>query len=391
MLHSLLLALRAVLWISSAMGFVFLAGASFCVARFARRPYLKLPAALPHITVLKPVAGSDPDLYDDLASFCDQRYPAFDIVFCVHDQDDPALPVVRRVVAAFPQCATRIEIGSNPAHLNPKIANLSKAAGLLSGEIVAIADSDIRVDDRYLAAVAAAFADERVGGLTMLYTGRPNETIVSALGAQRITEQFAPSVLVALALGELRFALGATMAARSSALAAIGGIDALGGYLADDHAFGNLIAKAGWRVELSRYVVETAVPERKLTQLWHHELRWARTTYLQARAGYAFSYVMYALPLAALYALLSGNAMWGLSTLAAVAVARYTLHAVARRAFAVTTPGRPFLVPVRDAMSLAIWAQTFFGRNVRWRERRIEVDPDGRLVYRVAQRSSERA
>jgi ceramide glucosyltransferase len=335
---------------------------------FGRRPLELAWEFLPTVTILKPIAGVEPDLYENLSSFCDQEYPQeFDVIFCLHSSDDPAREIAERVAREFPSAHATIAVGENPAIANPKIANLVKPSVDLRGEIVVVADSDIRVDRRYLRALAASFAGERVGAATCLYAGMPNATLVSRLGALQIEDGFIPSVLVAIALGKLRFCLGATMAVRRSVLAEIGGLAALGDHLADDHALGELVTGRGHEVDLSRYVVKTTVAETTLRDLWSHELRWARTNLALAPAGYAFSFLMYALPLALLYLAAVRNLAWGLPLLGIVFVLRAGLHYAARNALNVSHPSDLWLVPLRDFMSLAVWAASFFGRRVRWR------------------------
>jgi ceramide glucosyltransferase len=351
-------------------GACYLAIANLALAAFARRPIELASEFLPSFTILKPIAGPEPALYENLRSFCDPEYAAFyEVIFCLHRRDDPALAIVERLAAEFPS-VTRIAIGENAAMKNPKIANLAKPGAQPLGEIVVVADSDVRVGRDYLRALAASFAGERVGAATCLYSGMPNASIVSRLGALQIEDGFIPSVLVALALGPLRFCLGATMAVRASVLEAIGGLTRLGAGIADDHALGELVAAGGAEVELSRYVVATAVPEGALGALWSHELRWARTNLSLAPAGYAFSFLMYALPLALIYLAVVRNLAWGLPLLAIVAGLRLGLHYLSRAALNVEHRDDAWLIPVRDFLSLAIWFASFFGRNVLWRTQR---------------------
>lgn len=358
-----------VLLIIAIAGAAYLAIACLKLAAFARGPLEYASEFLPSMTILKPIAGLEPDIYENLRSCCDQDYEEFhEVILCLHSSDDPALAIAQRIAAEFPSIV-RIAIGENPDIANPKIANLAKPGAQAQGEIVVIADSDIRVGRDYLRALAAAFATESVGAATCLYRGMPNASLASRLGAQQIEEVFIPSVLVALALGPLGFCLGATMAVRRSLLDRIGGLAALGAGLADDHTLGQLVTAAKKAIELSRYVVQTTVPETTLRALWSHELRWARTNFTLAPAGYAFSFLMYALPLALVYLAASRNVVLGFPLLAVVVALRVTLHYLARAALRVTRRDDVALIPIRDVLSLAVWFASLFGRTVRWRGR----------------------
>jgi ceramide glucosyltransferase len=359
----------AVAFAAVATGAAYLALAAVQLAAFARHSPAGSREFLPSITVLKPVAGMEPLLYVNLRSFCDQEYDAwFEVIFCLHEPGDPAISTIERVVAEFPARA-RIAIGENLAMTNPKIANLAKPGVDLRGDLIAIADSDIRVDAQYLRALAASFASERTGAATCLYAAIPNASIVSRLGALQIQDGFIPSVLAALALGKLRFCMGATMVVRRRVLEQIGGLAALGSVLADDHKLGELVTANGYNVDLSHYVVRTMVPETTLPALWTHELRWARTHFALAPAGYTFSFLMYALPLVLIYLAVAHNFLWGLPLLAVVVALRIAVHQITRRALSVSGPSDIWLVPVRDFLSLAVWFASFFGRRVRWRTR----------------------
>ena len=355
----------------ASIAYLVLACAALAAFALHRREDEGLPL---QFTVVKPVAGDEPDLYPNLASFCEQEYSgAFSIVFCVHDETDAAMPALERLIERYPRCNISIAPGNDDAMTNPKIANIAKPGVNLQGDAVIVADSDIRVDPQYLRAVSAGFTDERIGAVTCLYSGIPNRSIVSRLGALGINDGFAPSVLVATALGPLRFFLGATMALRRSLLERIGGFAAVGNDLADDHRLGELVAKTGSRIALSRYVVATTVPETRLGALLSHELRWARTHLSLAPVGYCFAFLMYALPLSLIYLAVSRNIAWGLPLLTIAIFLRLLLHVIARAAFDIKGPDDLWLIPVRDFLSLGVWCLSLLGRTVRWRERRFRV------------------
>jgi ceramide glucosyltransferase len=373
-------AVSLALLVITCAGAAYLAVAMLHLVAFAlRKPAFADNEFAPSVTVLKPVAGLEPRLYENLASFCDQAYPDFDVVFCLHSGTDPALTEVERVVRDFPGVRTRIALGHNDAMANPKVANLAKPEAAPNGDIVVIADSDVVVGRDYLRAIAGEFATERVGAVTCLYGALPNDMLASRLGALHVEDEFAPSVLVALALGPLRFCLGATMAVRRSILDRIGGLEVLGSYLADDYMLGSLVARSGHAIALAPYPVKTLVTETELTQLWSHELRWARTQRAQAPAGYFFSFVTFALPFALIYALVARGSVLALPVLAAVCALRLGVHVAARRALRIRRTSDWLLIPLRDVLSLAEWCVSLGGRTVRWRDLHATVSETGRL------------
>jgi ceramide glucosyltransferase len=350
-----------------------LAYTAFALSRvraFARRP--RRPATrVPRVSVLKPLHGDEALLAQKLRSFCDQDYPDFEVILGARDPADPALTTARALAAEFPgRVRVVVADAATPHHRNPKADTLAALVPHADGELLAIVDSDMRVGPDWLLAVVAPFDDAQVGATTCLYRGEALPGLASALGAMANHEHFAPSVLVAQALGPLRYTFGSTMAVRRTTFEQIGGLDAIGAHLADDAMLGELVARAGLRIELSTYVVGNVVDEPSLAALWQHELRWARTHRLLRPAGYAGLFLTYPLPLALLYLALARRRGPALVLLATAAALRFALAGAARRAFGAGGPTRPWLVPLRDALGLAVWAAAYAGRGVRWRGER---------------------
>jgi ceramide glucosyltransferase len=269
------------------------------------------------------------------------------------------------------------------------VNTLAHLGASTDAEVVVIADSDVRVDRGYLAAVVEPLLDPSVGVVTCVYRGAPTESIWSRLGALAINEWFLPAVLVSRALGSETYCSGSTMAMRRGVLDAIGGFEALAPLLADDHELGERIRRLGLRSIVSHYEVGTTVDEASLASLVHHELRWMRTIRTVQPLGHACSAVTYAVPMTLLATLFVGRFPW-LAILPALAVAaRLTLHWVVARGPAPIGHARAprirerlswvWLVPLRDLLSFGIWIASFANRRVVWREQALHVRPDGVL------------
>lgn len=377
-----MLFIRAFFLIASLAGIAYLALATWRLIVFARQRRVPRRGFAAGVTILKPLCGSEPRLFEDLSSFCDQDHEPLQVLFGVRDADDPALAVVRDVMARFPSRDIGLVLDPRVRGENFKIANVLNMMEHAKHEIIFVADSDTQVDSTYVRTVLESFADPAVGAVTCLYRGMPLGGPVSALGALFINDQFVPSALVAIALSPMDFCFGATMAVTRAALERIGGFDAIASDLADDRMLGKKVHQDGATVALSSYVVEHDVSERDFAELWAHELRWARTMFSARPAGYLLSFIMYAVPLALIYWAVSRDLLGGAMLSAVAVAARLTMHYVSRAALRIQGSDSWWLIPIRDILGVCLWAGTFFGRGVRWRDRNFAVDAAGRMMSR---------
>jgi ceramide glucosyltransferase len=348
---------------------------AWVAVRCSRRAPVATPTFQPAVTVLKPLCGAEYELYESLRSFCQQRYARFQIVFGVRDPQDPAVAVVHRLQREFPSLDLQLVIDPTQWGSSRKVSNLMNMMPLVRHDYLVIADSDVRVEPDYLASVVAPLAQTAVGIVTCPYRGRARPGYWSLLGSMFVNEWFMPSAHVAALFGSRSFAFGATIALRREVLAAIGGFAAIANQLADDYRLGELTRRLGLRTVLSEVVVETCVDERSLADLIAHELRWLRTIRTVQPAGYAFSFISFGIPTAAVGCLLSAGAGATLAILATTVAARLMLH------FAVCTvplpPWRIGAVVLNDGLGFALWCWGFTARRVQWRQIRYHVARDG--------------
>lgn len=341
------------------------------VRRF-RAAAMPADGARPAISVLKPLHGAEPLLEQALETLCRQDYRQFQIVFGVQSPHDPAIAVVERLMARFPDADIALVADGRAHGRNHKVGNLINMLPAARHNVLVIADSDVHVAADYLARIADTLAEPGVGLVTTLYAGLPaTGTLAGTLGATAITHGFLPGALMARALGR-QDCLGATMALHRETLRSVGGLAAMVHHLADDHVLGRLVKARGLRVALAPTVPVTTVPETGLAALYRHELRWSRTILSLVPSGFAASAVQYPLLWALLAAALSGGTGWAMALLLLTWAARAAvgrgidrLLGLARDGLASRAP--IWLLPLRDIMSIAVMLASYAGDKVEWR------------------------
>jgi ceramide glucosyltransferase len=324
--------------------------------------------AYPPVSILKPLKGTDPEMYENLHSHCVQDYPEYEVIFGVSDRNDRAVRLVQQLKAEFPQSAIQLVVCSQQLGSNTKVSNLVQMLAQARYDHLIVNDSDIRVEPDYLRCVLAPLEDPATGMVTCLYRGVAVSTLGSLLEALGISTDFCPGVLVAQQLEGIEFALGSTMAFRRRDLAAIGGFEGLLDYLADDYHLGQRIAALGLKVELSHMVVDTFLPRYKMGEFLDHQLRWARAVRDSRFWGYIGLGISFGLVWALLTLILAGGAGWAWALLAVTALMRFAvIFSVGRRVLRDRNVVRCLpLIPFRDAVAMVVWLMSFAGHTVSW-------------------------
>jgi ceramide glucosyltransferase len=343
--------------------------AIFATVRFFRRERARrLPEFAAPVSLLKPVHGVDFASPINFASFCVQDYPEYEILFCVNDMDDPAVPLLQQTIKDFPECSIRILSNAPKIGSNQKVNNLVLLAREAKHGIIVQSDGDVMVTPNYLKNVVAEFADPSVGVVSCFYRGVAEKNFWAEVEAVGAASDFFAGALVANLPGQVTFALGASVATTKTWLAKIGGYEALADLLADDYEIGNRVHRAGGKVLLSREAVWTMYPAQTLQSFWEHQVRWARTVRLVRPASFFGLVVTHGLPWCLLAAAVAPSAWMGAGFLGAYLVLRLLVawvvgvwgvnDEVLRR--------KLWLVPVRDAIHFAVWLAGFASNRVTW-------------------------
>lgn len=345
--------------------------------RKARAKAPKITAFAPAASILKPVRGLDRDAYANFASFCSLDYPEYEILFAVEEANDPIVAVIEQLRRDFPERAIRLFTGVPQPGANHKVNNLCKLVQEARYELLAISDSDVRVQSDYLREVAAPFADPEVGAITAFFRAVPGGTLAADLEALVLATETVPNAVVARKIeGRMQFLFGWTMATTKSRLASIHGFEAMVNFHSDDFELGNRMAAGGFRIELMNQPVQMVYPRSTMRDFFRHELRWAIGLRNVRPSGYAGLFLTFGLPWAILAAIVAPSRGLAGAYLAAYFVLRLALvwtmgiwglnDEVTRKSW--------WLVPLRDLLNFGVWVAGFFTNKITWRglEYRVE-------------------
>jgi ceramide glucosyltransferase len=349
--------------------------AIIAAARFRVSGAALLPG-YPPVSVLRPLSGAADNTEPNLRSVFMQRYPQFEVLLSVHEESDPAAAIARRVMAEFPAIPSRLIVAGVSPLPNAKVWSLRALLPFARHENVVMTDSDIRWEPNCLRIVISELSAPDVGLVTCPYRAAGGPSMWSVIEAMGLNTDFLAGMLTQRMLNGMDFAIGCTIATRRAELDAIGGLEYLQKFLAEDFVMGNRVAQNGGKVVLSRSVIEHHIGNDSFLNNWKHRLRWARSTRRSRRMGYLGEIFTKPLALALLLWIVSPGA-WGF-----VLIALFFRGAVAW-VTAVEILNDPliqrywWLLPLEDVSSFVTWVLGFFGKTITWRGRKLEVMRDG--------------
>jgi len=366
----------------AAIPFVYYLIAIYSSWRYFRQPLrLADPKFTPPVSNLKPIRGLDPEAYENLASFCVQDYPDYEIVFCIDPDDTAVISVVEKLQRNFPERQIRVLYGSGRVATNDKVAKLARLVSEAEHEIVVISDSDVRVGKDYLRRIVAPLRKPNVGAVTCFYLPTEVRTFTDHLQTAGMVSDFYPSILVAWQLDGVKFALGTTIATTRSRLAGFGGYAVLENGPADDLLVGRRIAEQGCEVVLLNYAVETVPDYDSMGALFHKRLRWMTVMRHMRPMGHLGLLLTQGLPWS-----IAALAVHPSATVAAAFFGTYIflrglmtwvigVHGLRETRLAKQIP----MIPLWDALACVIWLVSFVRTSIRWRGADYHLR-DGKLV-----------
>lgn len=352
-----------------------------CAALVLRRRPCRVDPHLPPVTILKPLKGRDRGLYQNLASFCAQDYPRFQVVFALQDPDDPARDVVAGLKKDFPEVDIELVVCADRIGCNPKINNLANAYPLVRHDTLVISDSDIRVRPDFLRQAVSPLEDPRVGIVTCFYRSASAKGVWGLMEELAINAHFLPQALTAAAMG-LRFAMGAAIVLRRDAFDAAGGFKSLADHIADDFFLGKGIEAAGYRLAFAPVVVDVIPDVRSLVDHVRHQIREHRVIRLCKQSEYLGILLLHGFSLVTLRMLVCGPDALGATLLAAIWAAQavsvvwvQSVLLAGRTSFAAL-----LLLPLSEWTACLAWLAGFGSNRVLWRGVFYIIQSNGKLT-----------
>jgi ceramide glucosyltransferase len=324
-------------------------------------------ARLPPVSVLRPVRGLDPHDELTLRSGFELAYDHYELILCCDDADDPVVPVIRSLIAAYPHVDAKLLIGRDTLSSNPKLNNLIKGWRAARHAWVVMADSNVLMPPDYLQRLLAGWRADTgllcAPPIGCMPDGFWAEVECAFLNTYQARWQYAADTV------GLGFAQGKTMLWRRADLERAGGIRALGDEIAEDAAATKVVRRAGKRVRLVDRAFGQPLGARSAPQIWSRQLRWARlrrATFpvfflpeiLSGSAAplLAAAYAAAAFDVPSVVAVVTLGGAWYGSEAALARAAGWHFGALSPLAWVT----RDFMLPV-------LWVQAWLGNSFSWR------------------------
>jgi ceramide glucosyltransferase len=347
----------------------------------ATRPRAAAVRALPPVTVLKPLCGADDALAANLETFFVQRYPRYELLFGVADADDPAVPVVRALMARHPDVPARLVVHDGRRGLNPKVANLRGMLAAGGHDACVISDSNIAVGPGWLESMAAEL-DGRVGLVMSLFAGAGARTLGATLDSLHTNGSIAGTLAASELLSGSAVVVGKSLMFRRSVLESLGGLESLASVLAEDYVMGRMFTEAGYTVRIADQVVDNVTVRASVWGFVRRQARWGLMRSRLKPLLYPLEPLLNPFAVGVAAAALDGSAvplLWALG----LALVRDTVSWLRLRG----GDGLLAAVPlglVKDALVLGAWAAAPWKRHVSWRGHRLRVSAGSRLFAETA-------
>ncbi len=353
-----------------------LLGVLLASSKLKRRYTIQPPTAdAPPVSIVIPARGIEAFTDETLCRAFALDYPAYELVFCVAQGDDPVVPVIRKAMARHPTVPSRLLLGDDRISGNPKLNNCVKGWEAARHDWVILADSNALMPRDYVQHLIAAWRPDSGVVCSTPIGSRPQgfaaEVECAFLNTMQARWQYAGA---AIGYG---FAQGKSMLWNKPMLDANGGIRALAAEIAEDAAATKLVNRLGLQVHLVASPFEQPLGRRTLREIWQRQTRWARLRRVTFPLFFAPE-ILVGATMPMVFALIAAaGAGVSLPFTAGAVLAAYYLPelALARAKGWHLTPRLAAAMIVRDAMLPAVWLRGWLGGDFNWRGNAMSIEP----------------
>ncbi|MBH1973936.1 MAG: glycosyltransferase [Rhodobacteraceae bacterium] len=359
-----------------ACGFLIAHLATVAIVLWRLRPNRKQAGfiGLPRVTLLRPVCGLDTFDAETLESSFLQDYPDYEVIFCADLETDPAVPLLRRLIAAYPKLRAQVLIGKSAISGNPKLNNLAKGWRAAQSDWICMTDSNLLLPRDYLRQVVQSWGPN-TGLVSSPPVGSRPSGFAGSLECAFLNSNQARLQLTSDSLG-MGFAQGKTLFWNRKILERGGGLAVLGRYLAEDVSATKLVRAQGLHVTLTPAPFAQPIGKRGFSQVLNRQIRWSRVR----RDGFPALFAMEFLNGAAVPLLVMALATATLP-LPPLVIAGYAALWYGAETILIRRAGWPghwrdlLALPVRDALLPVLWGVTFLRRGIEWRGNLMQAAP----------------
>jgi ceramide glucosyltransferase len=333
--------------------------------------------------------GLDDNLFDNLASFCTQDYPEYEILLSLQDHNDPAYKVAKKIQDKYPDKHITIVVERCNVGLNPKVNNLVPSYRKARHPYILISDSNVMVDKHYLQEIMRHTRDPKVGLVS---------NVIRGIGGHSFGAIFENLHLNSFILGSVSFldqflgmpcVIGKSMLMKKSDLETLGGLEAFKDILAEDFIIGREMHLAGKKVVLSNYLISNVNEHWGIKRFLNRHTRWGKLRWRIGGIKYFSELLANPVFVATLPAIVSGPSQITLSFAGLVGLIKVLGDSIIGRIIDPVTSGnemdRPssliyFLAPVKDIIIGIVWFVPLVSSTVVWRGNRYIIGKDSRLA-----------
>jgi len=379
---TVLLAIEGYLLIILAVYFLMLLLGHFLTWRYLSDYGDRIPkeAFRPKVSIIKPVKGLDQGMFENLASFCEFEYANdYELLFCVEDKDDPAIPVIKEVMASYPGRETRLVFSeTHPAWMG-KPTNLIYGIRSSKYDVLVFSDTDTRADQDFLSHLIQPLGNADVGLVYCCPAYRGAKTA----GAASMALSVNPGILFHAAgsyFGQVTGAIGTTMALRKEVLSEIGGLESHASQVTTDTPLGRAITERGYRLHVLNTPIPVILEHYSLRDWWRHNHRWSVIIRRYIPLSFAVSPlvgwgVLHALVYLLLAVATGHHVQLAGALLGAVLLAKLGSVLVINATFAREKSARRYvwLAPFVELLGAPSWLAAYLTNQVVWRGMRFRL------------------